>query len=72
MEIFISLTRRHGRMCIRIYIFNFKKQTYNQKNKNTKKGKEAKGEKRISPKSDKNKQIFGRPGEDFSRHPHFL
>ena len=35
-------------MCIRIYIFNFKKQTKKKKNKNTKKAKETKEEKRIS------------------------
>ena len=56
--IFLPLTRPHIRVCIRIYIFNFKK--------NTKKVKETKEEK-ISGKSIK-KGICVRPDEDFSRH----
>ena len=35
-------------MCIRIYIFNFKKQTNKQKKQEYKKEKESKEEKRIS------------------------
>ena len=36
-ENFLSLTRPHSRMCIRIYILDFKKQQTNkQKNKNKK------------------------------------
>ena len=35
-------------MCIRIHIVNFKKETYKQKNKNTKKVKETKEEKKNS------------------------
>ena len=31
MKNFLSLTLPHSRMCIRIYIFNFKKQTNKQK-----------------------------------------
>ena len=48
-ENFFILTRSQSRMYIRIYIFNFKKQTNqkNQKNKNTKIEKD-KEEKRIS------------------------
>ena len=64
-------------MCVRIYIFNFRKQTKkkakaNKKSKNTKKAKKTKEEKRISPENPlKEKQIFARPCEDFSRHSHF-
>ena len=55
VKIFISLTRPHSRMCMAIYIFNFKKQTNKQKKKqeykkNKKKTKEVNEEKRISPK----------------------
>ena len=51
-------------------IFNFKKQT--NKEKKTKKKKKAKEtkEKRVSPEN-RLKKIRGRPGEDFSGHPHF-
>ena len=38
-------------MCIRIYIFDFKKQTNKQKTKNTKNVQETKEEKRISPET---------------------
>ena len=38
-------------MCIRIYVFNFKKKLKSKKNKNTKKAKETKEEKRISPEN---------------------
>ena len=34
---FLSLTRPHSRMCMRIYIFNFKKQTKKKKEKEKKK-----------------------------------
>ena len=34
--IFLLLTRRHSRVCIRIYIFCFKKHTHKQKAKETK------------------------------------
>ena len=34
VKIVLSLTRSHSRMCIRIYIFNFKKQTNKQKKNN--------------------------------------
>ena len=38
VKIFLSLTRPHSRMCIRVCIFDFKKQTNKQKkNKDTKK-----------------------------------
>ena len=43
VKTFLSLTRPHSRMCLRIYIFNFK-----NKEKTTKKVKESKEEKRIS------------------------
>ena len=45
---FLSLTRLHCRMCLRIYIFNFKNTNKQTKNKNTKKAKETKEEKRVS------------------------
>ena len=48
----LSLTRPQGRMCIRIYIFNFKKQTNKQKRKRIqKKTKETKEEKRMYPEN---------------------
>ena len=47
-ENFLSLTRPHSRICIRIYNFNFKKQTKKQKKKKIKRRKE---EKRIYPKN---------------------
>ena len=57
VKIFISLTRPHSRMCMAIYIFNFKKQTNKQKkkreykkSKKKKTTKEANEEKRIFPK----------------------
>ena len=62
-------------MSIRIYAFNFKKQT--SKKKTTRKAKKAKEPKELSPGYLKNylREIdlknCGRPGEDFSRHPHF-
>ena len=64
-------------MCIRIHIVNFKKETYKQKNKNTKKVKETKEEKKNSSgewiqKKKKEKKKCGRPSEDFSCHPRFL
>ena len=60
IKIFLSLTRPHSRMCIRIYILNFKKQTNKQKNnkkknKNTKKAKETKEENNIPGKLIKRK-----------------
>ena len=54
IKIFISLTQPHSRMCIRIYLFNFKKskQTSKQKtNKKTKKAKECKEKKRMYVKN---------------------
>ena len=61
---------------IRMYIFNFKKQTNKQTNKQKqeyKKAKETKEEMRLSPKNEEMdwKKNRGRPGEDFSRHSHF-
>ena len=50
VKYFLSLTRPHSRMCIKIYIFNFKKQT-STKIKNTKNAKETREEKRISPEN---------------------
>ena len=45
----MSLTRPHNPTCIRIYIFNFKKQTNEQKQKQEyKKARETKEEKRVS------------------------
>ena len=61
----------HSRMCIRIYIFNFKnKQTSENKTKNTKKQKKLKKNRDYLRKIE-SKKIRGRPGEDFSHHPHF-
>ena len=64
MKTFLSLTRPHSRMCIRIYIFNFKKKKKKKKKKNkqtttttatttttTKKAKETNEEKRINLRS---------------------
>ena len=47
MKVSLSVTCLHSRMCIRIYIFNFKTKT-KKENKKTKKAKETKKEKRIS------------------------
>ena len=47
MKVSLSVTCRHSRMCIRIYIFNFKTKT-KKESKKTKKAKETKKEKRIS------------------------
>ena len=46
VKIFLSLNRPHSRMCIKIYIFNFKKQTNNQKNQKQKKTRLQKKRKR--------------------------
>ena len=54
VKIFLSLTRPYSRICIRIYIFNFKKQTskkQQQQQQEYKKAKETKKEKRISPEN---------------------
>ena len=67
---FLSLIRQHSRMCIKVYIFKFKKHQTNKKQE-SKKAKETKEEKRISPENRLKKYICGRPGEDFSRHQHF-
>ena len=52
---FLSLTCPHSRICIRIYIFNFKKQANKQKKKKKRKeynkANETKEEKRISPEN---------------------
>ena len=53
-----SLTRPHSRIYIRIYIFNFKKQTNKQQNKKTKKAKETKEGKRIT--TEKNRLVKNR------------
>ena len=42
LKFFLSLIRPHSRMCIRIYIFNFKKQTDKQKQKRKKEYKKSK------------------------------
>ena len=59
--IFLSLTRPHNRMCIGIYIFNFKKKT----SKKIPQKKNTKEEKIISPENRLKKQICGRPVEIF-------
>ena len=54
VKFFLSLTRPHSQMIIRIHIFDFKKQANketNKQNKNTNKAKETKGEKRIFPEN---------------------
>ena len=60
-------------MCVRLFNFNFEKQTNKQKKKKRiqKKSKETKEEKKISPENRLKKKICGRPGEDFSRQPAF-
>ena len=58
VNIFLSLTRSHSRMCIRIYISNFKKSKNRKTKKKTriqKKAKETKEENSISGKSIKRK-----------------
>ena len=65
-------------MCIRICIFNFKKQQqYKQKTQESKKKKEKR---KINKRNKRRKETtpgkltkknYGHPGEDFSRHPHF-
>ena len=56
LKIVLSPTHPHSRICIRICIFNFKKQT-SKKNRNTKKAKEAKEEKIISPENQLKKKL---------------
>ena len=54
VKFFLSLTRSHSWMCIRIHIFNFKKQTSKEKQNKAriqKKTKEIKEEKRIFPEN---------------------
>ena len=55
-EKFLSLNRPHSRMCIRIYILDFKKQQTNKKTR-IKKTKETKEEKNISGKWIKRKKF---------------
>ena len=71
VKFFLSLTCLHSQMCIRIYIFNFKKQTNKQKKQEYKKEKESKEEKRISLENWLKKLICSRPCEDFSCYPLF-
>ena len=60
-------------MYIRIYIFNFiKNKQTNKENKNHKKQKKLKKKREYLRKINfLKKEICGRSGEDFSRHPHF-
>ena len=51
MKIFLLFTCPNNLMCIRIYIFNFKKQQANKQKQEPKKAKETKEEKRISPEN---------------------
>ena len=60
----------HSQMCISMYDFNFKKQTSKKNQEYKKKAKETKEEK-IRSQKNQLKKICRRPGEDFSRHPHF-
>ena len=71
VKFFSSLTRPHSRMCIRIHVFNFKKQTNKPKNKNTKKAKETKEEKRISQENRLRKINLRLPGWRFFSSPAF-
>ena len=72
VKLFLSLTRPHSRMCIRVLSFSFKKQTSKQKApKIQKKAKETKEEKRIFPENRLKKIFFGRRGEECFPHPHF-
>ena len=57
-EHFLSLTKAHSWICIKIYIFNFKKQT-NKQAKETKEGKTISLENRLK------KWICGNPGKVF-------
>ena len=53
-------------------MFQFQKTNKHEKKKQEyKKAKETKEEKRISMENRLKKLICGRPGENFSRHPHF-
>ena len=70
-EFFLKLTRSHSRMCIRIYVFNFKKQTNKQKNKNTIKARQTEQEKRISPENRLKKINLRPPGWRFFLSPAF-
>ena len=65
---FLSLTRPHSRMCIRIYNFTFKKQT---KKQGLKKGKKTKEEKRIYPENRFKKINLRPPGRKSFCHPDF-
>ena len=77
-NIFITYQPAQSNMYQNIY-FQFQKTNKNakkkkpKKNKNTKKQKKTKEEKRISISMENRfkKLICGRPGENFSRHPHF-
>ena len=51
VKIFLSLLRLYSRMCIRIFIFNFKKQTNKQAKKPKNTAKETKEEKRMFPEN---------------------
>ena len=50
VKVFLSLTRLHSRMCIKIYIFKFKKRQAN--NINNKKNKHQKKQKKIIKKGE--------------------
>ena len=64
VKFFLSLTRPPSRMCIRIYIFSFKKQTNKQKTMQKKK-KKLKKTREYPRKIYLRKSICGRPGEYF-------
>ena len=55
-EIFLSVTRPHSRMCIRIYILNFKKQQTNKRKQESKKQKKLKKQREFLRKIDKKKK----------------
>ena len=57
-EKFLSLTRPHSQICIRIKIFKFQKNKQISKNKNTKKAKETNEEKRLSLENQLSKHIL--------------
>ena len=68
VENFLSVTRLHSRMSIRIYIFDFKKRTSKKRQNQAriqKKQKKLKKKENISGKSIKKINLL-QPGEDFS------
>ena len=71
MKIFLSLTRLHIWICIRIYIFNFNNNEQTVKKQEPRKTKETKEEKKIANENLLKRKIC-HPGENFSRNPHIF